>query len=331
MQDLTPVGLSQDGKTLILVSSRGVEFSVSVDEALRNALRGDQSRLGQLEMTMESTLRPRDIQSRIRTGETPEAVAGAANTSVDKIMVYAGPVLAERAHIAQSAQVASIKRRNADGSASARTLAEAAPSYLREIGTRPDDVEWDAWRREDGRWTVVADYVVDEQPRRAEFSYDVPGRYVTADNDAARLLTGEARPAPSAAGRSAGPASGRRLSAVPSQDRLPLGDDPNDDLGEDALELVRESEPAFADHADADWIAPPAMDTDTATSGDSDEKSRTGAVTSPDEEVTAEIDLEQHSATPEPDEPAAGARPRKKGRAQVPSWDEIMFGGGKSE
>lgn len=319
MQELTPAGLSQDGKSLILTSSRGVEFSVRVDDSLRNALRGDQSRLGQRETTMESTLRPRDIQSRIRSGETPEAVASAANSSVDKIMTYAGPVLAERAHIAQSAQLASIRRKNADSSAGARTLQEAAPPYFRQIGMRPDDVDWDAWRREDGRWTVVANYLQSDLPQRAEFSYDVPGRYVTADNDNARHLTGEARPAsaqPDATSR-------RRLSAVPSQHQLPLGDD----LGEDAIELVRESEPAIADHADADWIVP-AGQPDTSA-----------------DEVTAEIDLD--ASADETDEPTAAApeadretaeehhtepaRPRRKGRAQVPSWDEIMFGGGKSE
>jgi hypothetical protein len=40
--------------------------------------------------------------------------------------------------------------------------------------------------------------------------------------------------------------------------------------------------------------------------------------------------------TDQPDEPAAekpaeAAPPKKKSRSSVPSWDEIMFGGGKSE
>ena len=43
---------------------------------------------------MDSALRPRDIQARIRAGETPEEVAALAQASVEKIMAYAGPVLA---------------------------------------------------------------------------------------------------------------------------------------------------------------------------------------------------------------------------------------------
>ena len=356
MQDLTPVGLSPDGKRLVLLSSRGVEFAVLVDEALTAAMRGDQDRApdsrapepqGQLEMKMESTLRPRDIQARIRSGETAEAVAEAAGSSVEKIMIYAGPVLAERAHIAQSAQLASIRRKSADSSAQARTLSDAAPPYFRSVGMRPDDVDWDAWRRDDGRWTLVATFDKDGTPTQAKFTYDMPGRYVTADDDEARLLTGEAQPAHVPAP----PADGRRLTAVPSpQDELPLGDD----LGDDALEMVREhgAHPTASpddlteDHADADWIAPPPPDNSSA------------------DEVTAEIHVDGAAPVDEPTDqaswldetfpedeaaddeaqPAAEVedptedaheepahKPKKKGRAQVPSWDEIMFGGGKAD
>ena len=90
MLDLTPVGLSQDGKRLVLVSSAGEEFSVPVDTRLRAALRGDNARHGQLETKMDSALRPRDIQARIRAGESPEDVAAAAQTTVDAIMPFAG-------------------------------------------------------------------------------------------------------------------------------------------------------------------------------------------------------------------------------------------------
>ena len=78
MQDLTPVGLTKDGKKLILVSQSGEEFAVILDSGLRAAIRGGNHRSAQLEMKMESMLRPRDIQARIRAGETPEKVATAA-------------------------------------------------------------------------------------------------------------------------------------------------------------------------------------------------------------------------------------------------------------
>ena len=107
-QDLTLVGLTDDGNHLVLVSDTGDEFRLPADKLLRAALRGDHARLGQLEITMESALRPRDIQARIRAGESPESVAAAASTSLDKIMGYATPVLAERAYQSDPAQLRAV-------------------------------------------------------------------------------------------------------------------------------------------------------------------------------------------------------------------------------
>ena len=79
---------------------------------------------------MESTLRPKDIQARIRSGETPEAVAQVAGTSVDKVMPYATPVLAERAHVAQRAQRASIRRRPTESGGAGAPGPSGTPSAV---------------------------------------------------------------------------------------------------------------------------------------------------------------------------------------------------------
>ena len=148
---------------------------------------------------MESSLRPRDIQTRIRAGETPEAVAHAAGTSVEKIMPFAAPVMAERAHVAERAQLASVRRR-ADESG-ARTLGEAVSAHLRSHNVDPGAVEWDAWRREDGRWTLTA-------------LYDVAGRTGTGDllPRPARQLRDRRRRRRALAGR-------RRLARAAAADR----------------------------------------------------------------------------------------------------------------
>jgi len=313
MEELTPIGLSRDGRSLILVDERGEEYAVPYDHRLRTALRGETGRFGQLEMKMESTLRPRDIQNRIRAGESAEEVAAAAGTTADKIMGFAGPVLAERAHIAESAQASSVRRATGESSGT-RPLSESAHAHLRAVGAKFEDVAWDAWRREDGRWIVIADYLAGHQPRHAEFVYDVRGRYVVADNDEARLLTGEVSETPAVA--PAEPA--RRLSAVPAaQDELPLGDD--------AIELVRDDE-LTADHADADWMA-------GREQSETDEAPATETVTERSESRTDSPDPEPEDAAPDgDDEPTVEvAKPaRRKGRSSVPSWDEIMFGGGGS-
>ena len=143
---------------------------------------------------MESTLRPRDIQARIRAGESAEAVAQAAQTSVDKIMAFAAPVLAERQHVADRAQRSSVRRSDGGQAAGgARTLGDAVAAQLRSLNVDPQTVEWDAWRREDGRWSLTGGYATSATaPAPPSFTFDAPGNYVTLDNEDARWLVGEA-------------------------------------------------------------------------------------------------------------------------------------------
>ena len=366
MQDLTPVGLSKDGKRLLLVSAAGEEFAVTVDSRLRAALRGENARLSQLEMKMESALRPRDIQARLRAGESLEEVAAAAQTTVEAITGFATPVLAERAHVAQTALRASVRRRSGESSSAGRTLGEAAELFLEDHALHDDDVEWDAWRRADGRWALVAAYTVGGRPRIAEFTHDLPGRYVVAENDDARVLTGELREPDSPTSPTAGrTTSARRLSSVPSQDELPLGDD--------AIELVRDHRsPTAAPEPDAeapdrgslDLDAPeaPAASASAAPDVEDTVEVHRGTRAEPAPEGGAEGGAEEglengpgdatlsRSAEAEPEpaaeteaeveaeaeaevqaEPERKPQPKKKSRSSVPSWDEIMFGGGKSD
>jgi hypothetical protein len=329
-QDLTLVGLTEDRQKLVLVSDSGEEFTLPADARLRAALRGEHARLGQLEITMESALRPRDIQARIRAGETPEHVAAAAQTTIEKIMGYATPVLAERAHIADRAQRASVRRKGSDGPA--RLLGDAVAERLRGRNVDPSAVEWDAWRREDGRWTLVADYRSGESTRHAEFVFDAPGRYVVAEDDEARWLVGEQSTSKGPQPRTT--TSPRRLAAVGKDDEeLPLGEDAIGLVSEAPAEEPTEDLTATAatvrGTGDADWIATQASDrpapVELGSESDPD-------VADPEPEPTpapAAPSSAEEADRPEDETPRRTAK--KKSRASVPSWDEIMFGGGKRE
>lgn len=325
MVHLRLTGVSEDGAKLLLVSDAGVEFTVDVDDRLRAALRGDQARLVQLEMQMDSTLRPRDIQARIRAGESPETVAQVAGTSVDKVMPYAAPVLAERAHVAQRAQRASIRRRPSEGTAagsSARTLGDAVGGHLRSRNVDPETVSWDAWRREDGRWTLTASYTTSGRVGAAHYSFDGPGNYVVADDEDAHWLLGEVADAPERAAvepqDDLSTARRRRLSSVPP-DELPLG--------EDAIELVSEDpEPETARARQEENAALGAETPVEAYLDDLDDTATTPVVPAADSDSTDSDDAD--GSDDHPHEPPS-RKPVKKtrGRASVPSWDEIMFGG----
>lgn len=311
MAHLTLAGVSDDGKRLLLLDDQGTEFTLDVTPALRSALRGDATRLGQLEIPMDSALRPRDIQARIRAGESPEQVAQIAHTSVDKIMPFVAPVLAEREHVAERAQRAHVRRPAGESAAAgSRTLGDVISGHLRAANIDPGTVRWDAWRREDGRWTLSAAYAVGARSGTGHFTYDAPGSYVVVDDDDARWLVGEAT-APAATPEPADDlrqARERRLSAVQPaaatfEDELPLGDD--------AIELVSDDE--VSDVGEESGTAEiPAVPEPVAEE--------------PVEEPAAEVAEEPVVEEPPAEEPAR--RPKRKGRASVPSWDEIMFGGG---
>jgi hypothetical protein len=317
--DLTLVGLTEDKQKLVLVSDSGEEFTLPADARLRAALRGEHARLGQLEITMESALRPRDIQARIRAGETPENVAAAAQTTIEKIMGYATPVLAERAHVADRAQRASVRRKGSDGPA--RLLGDAVSERLRGRNVDPSTVEWDAWRREDGRWTLVADYRSGESSRHAEFVFDAPGRYVVAEDDEARWLVGEQSASKGPQPRtSTGP---RRLSSIETghadDEVLPLGEDAIGMVSEEPTEDLTATARSVRGTGDADWIATQASERPARV--------ELGSEADADVAEPAPASVEEQD-----DEPGTPRRTsKKKSRASVPSWDEIMFGGGKRE
>jgi hypothetical protein len=325
MTHLTLAGLSGDGKRLLLVDDQGAEFTLDADPRLRAALRGEHARLGQLEMKMDSSLRPRDIQARIRSGETPESVASAAGTTVEAIMPFAAPVMAERQHVAERAQRSSVRRSGAGPQAGARTLGEAVGGHLRSLNIDPDTVTWDSARREDGRWNLTADFSAGPRSGTARFTFDAPGNYVLVDNDDAQFLIGGAAgteaPAPTPRD-DLQQARARRQTAPPSApaDQLPLGDDALSLVSEEPQSLGAESLGAEAPvEAYLDDDAPtreqPAVDDSPVA--DSPVAEEPPGV----EETTTESAAEESPARPA----------RKKGRSSVPSWDEIMFGGGKND
>jgi hypothetical protein len=339
MQDLTLVGLTEDRKKLVLVSDSGEEYTLAVDAKLRAALRGDHARLGQLEIEMDSALRPRDIQARIRAGESPVTVAQAAQTTVDKIMTYASPVLAERSHIAERAQRASVRRRAGEGPA--KILGDVVAEQLRSKNVDPDSVDWDSWRRDDGRWTVVADYRTGNHGKHAVFTFDVQGRYVMAEDDESRWLVGEQPSARKAQPRSGG-GTARRLTAVHAEAELPLGDDaielvagadPETDPDERTVDLTKAARElrGAGTTGDADWMAIQAGHRPVAgaTVEPGTERDDVSADRGPEEAAEAPV---AHETEPEPAPAAEQKRSGRKGRrASVPTWDEIMFGGGRSE
>lgn len=259
----------------------------------------------------------------MRGGESAELIAAETGWPLDKVMRYAEPLLAERVFIAEQARAVEVRR-----SGGGATLLEAAYAA---IGDDPEagTIEWDAWRREDGKWIIAASYVDGTGSHAARWTYDHGGRNLHPLDDDARTLMG-ARPM-----------------AVP---------DPELDIAA-ALDLVADI-PVVREEAVVEMrphlVAVPDADDDPLE----EEDASTGQVTeiiavTEIVEVTevvevaetdqtlfddAPVTIAHPSGTPVEDAPAAVAakpaarKPKtRKGRASVPSWDEILFGATKSD
>jgi hypothetical protein len=188
MQELRLVAVSEDGSYLVLATAgRGTRFTLPVDDRVRAAVRGHFSRLGQYEIEVESPLRPKEIQARIRAGETAEEIAETAGIPVERVRWFEGPVLQEREYMAQQAQRVTIRRQGE--SAPAPALGEIVEERLGKRGIDLEEVEWDSRKCEDSTWRVRLSFSFDGRPYSAEWAYDPRRRNISAVNEEAARLS----------------------------------------------------------------------------------------------------------------------------------------------
>src|SRR5215831_10624870 len=188
MQELRFVAVSEDGSYAVLaVPGRSARYTLPIDERLRAVALGQTSRLAQYEIEVESPLRPKEIQARIRAGETAEEIADAAGIPVERVRWFEGPVLAERAYVAEQAQAASV-RRAGDSSGPGPRLGTIVPERLSAAGSDPAEGQWDSRKRGDGNWQLTLTFMSGGRLHVAEWIFDPRRRHVMPDDDnAARL------------------------------------------------------------------------------------------------------------------------------------------------
>jgi len=194
MRELTLIGLDVDGKHVICEGGNPADkFLIRLDDRLRAAVRGDGARPGQVSRDSEvkAVLRPKDIQSRVRAGASVQEVAASSGMDVSKVERFAHPVLLERQRAAELATAAHPVL--AEGP-TVETLLETITAALAERGLSSKDTNWDAWRTEDGRWTVRMEWQVGLSENAAHFRF-TPGAHggtVTAiDEEASALIDPE--------------------------------------------------------------------------------------------------------------------------------------------
>jgi hypothetical protein len=347
MRKLRLVAMSDDGTHLILRGDGDeTPMSLPLDERLHAAIRGDRARLGQLEIQMDSQLRPRDIQARVRSGESVQSVAAAAGVPLDRVLRFAGPVLAEREHIAGRAQQAIIRRVSSESPN--RPLQETVAEWVSSYDVDPESVAWDAWRRDDGRWIVSARWQAQQDEHEARFTFDPTGRSVVPDNDEARAVAGERTETPEPVPEPPAPTGPARLSVVSDPDDSPVYVDGPDvlDPDEDADNEPTVPVPitgqrsSYETRRHPERVAPARDERPDPWSREPEEPSSDRLRLS---DIASRIEVEEVGAPQQPlaaraasgdvapaqQDESARSRTKRSSRSKrpsVPSWDEIMFG-----
>ncbi|SNT19039.1 Protein of unknown function [Micrococcales bacterium KH10] len=180
--ELSLVGLHPDGEHLILRAAGNTRFVVPIDEKLAAAVRGDRSRLEYLQSA--SSLSPRDIQARVRAGESAESIARDSGMPVTQIQRLERPVLDERAFIAKQA-----RRARVGSSPDAPELGDLVTDRLAAREVEVADLQWDATKRSSSSWQVSVTFTVGTKTTSARWSYDPRNQILKAIEDEARWLS----------------------------------------------------------------------------------------------------------------------------------------------
>ena len=338
MRTLQVVG-TEDGY-VVVVSDTGERFHLPMNQALLDAVK----RPSATRVSSARRASPREIQAHIRRGLTAQQVADLTGETVDYVSMFEGPVIAEREFVLDQAQMVPLsgKAVERDGSGS---FAASVRERLAQL--RAQDIEWSAWKEESG-WMVEVSFTENSVEHRAVWGFDPRKLLLTPHNDDAVVLS-QAEPIqgpliprlrPVATDDGASPdrfdseifrdmplaETGPLLEPVPyGKTTVSHEEEGEGSLGNtaDLLEALRrrrgEREPA-PEQDDSTRAAHPSTGSIRLVTEDT---SGPGASVHQLRPTTGETDVVDEEVE---DPPAQHKPSSRKGRPEMPSWDDIVFG-----
>jgi hypothetical protein len=187
MSDLRLTGKNPEGTHLILADSQGEEFTVRISDTLRATV--NQPRLTSVASPDDSeVMSVREIQRRLRAGETMDAIARDGRVSVDKVERFAGPILQERVYILDQAFLVVLRKESAREQ---ETFLELVTARLAPRGIDSDSLSWNSWRLDDGTWTIDLSYPNRDGQGNATWNFDLNRRLIVATNENGRWMLGQ--------------------------------------------------------------------------------------------------------------------------------------------
>jgi hypothetical protein len=307
--------LGSDGDFLLLEDADGQRFRLLLDDSIRRAIRNDSP-----QMLDQPKLTPREIQEEIRVGRSIEEIVQASGAAVDYVMKFAQPVLDELNHAVLNALTVRLEvPGDRFTNPTTREFGEIIKARLAASGAGIE--KWSAMKAPEQGFFIYCEFELEGIQKKATWLYDPKRLALIPENETAISLSSNDRiatPVPKL----------RPVQATASDFTPALAD---------TVEIVREQPVVESPQYQTE---PSSQLSDTADLLEALRKKRTEREQSeepyevphteflsvvPDIEEPEEVVEVIHAQQP----PAAAAEvtpSAKKGRASIPSWDEIVFG-----
>ncbi len=307
--------LGSDGDFLLLEDADGQRFRLLLDDSIRRATKNESP-----QMLDQPKLTPREIQEEIRVGRSIEEIVQASGAAVDYVMKFAQPVLDELNHAVLNALTVRLEvPGDRFTNPTTREFGEIIKARLASSGAGIE--KWSAMKAPEHGFYIYCEFELDGKQNKATWLYDPKRLALIPENDTAISL--------SSGDRIATPAPRLRPVQTTSAEFTPA-------LA-DTVEIVREQPVPAPVAVDS---TPSSPLSDTADLLEALRKKRNEREQFEDQEEAPQTDF--LSVVPELDEPEEVVEEQeapapqassqentgspKKGRASIPSWDEIVFG-----
>jgi hypothetical protein len=297
MQDIRFI--SGDGESLILETQEGEKFRLTVDNEIRNAVKAPPKN------EAEHTLTPREIQDAVRAGSSVEQLAKATGETEEYLLKFANPVLEELEHMVGAALSVRVEiEPDRFNEVRHREFGELMLERLRNGGA--SGVSWRASRITPFTWEITASFETMGGTGEAIWAFDPRAVSLSPENETAIGLSSQ---------------SGFGDAPIPKLRSLlsPTTNSVAEDVQEHNSDAPTELLDAFRKRREAAAALAPEQVEDQQ---DFYESELENSVNENMEDLAVD-DLEPIS------EPTA--EPSKRGRAPMPSWDEIVFGAKSDE
>jgi hypothetical protein len=309
--------LGADGDFLLLETAEGVRYRLLVDETVRRASRGET----QLQLDAP-TLSPREIQEEIRVGRSIEDIIAASGAPEEYIRKFAQPVLDELNHAVLNALTVRLEiAGDRFNEPTAREFGDIIKSRLAASGAGIE--RWSALKAPDQGFFIFCEFELNGETKKATWSYNPKRLALSPENDVAINLSSQDRLASQAPRL-------RPVATAPTSITESLGE---------TVDLVRSIPTSAAplnttaSEPDESAISETADLLDALRKKRNERESVEQLDPHPSTEglriveyVPEPIILEEEpEPTPAPVNTDSSNSP-KRGRASIPSWDQIVFG-----